>query len=519
MGNKSNEAVTSKILLLAIYSTGIIIGGGILALPFVALDSGIIFLMFILIILAVVFIVIYNRILESISYSLKDAEGKDIGLQTYDYALLKSGLKKWGKIAFTIGIILYVYPADIVYILYGLKSIIELSNYLTINSSIFLATLLLTVIFLSISYYSYSRNFSPISALLSKLFMMAIIWLVSISIVLSIGESLRVIMASLGFTISVIVGEYFPERTKHIEIVEKDDEADYEILPRHKAQAILTVFKVTLIVLVPLLAFYLIYTKAGLAQSASLFPRSIVSLVDSFSVIVFMYVGSGVYNILIYKWILEKINRGKKIVSLGVIISLIVYMIFTAIILLVVDASILEISDINREHAFIALSRKLASIGLSTMAYIVIGLASLFALVSVSVAYIGFTDTLSERLELDLKANRDYTWLTITFVVFISTTLLELFKVSKIATDALGVAGNAGGGLFLLIIPWLMVTKKDKGKPLYALIFLGLITLVNIFMLFSGTTLVAQISALIATILVVVFGLLTFMEWKRQIIK
>ncbi|MGQ4892918.1 MAG: GerAB/ArcD/ProY family transporter [Candidatus Njordarchaeia archaeon] len=509
---------TKTRLLLAIYTTGIIVGGGILALPFVALDSGLIFLVLLMVALAFIFNIIYWRILESVSVSnMGEKEGSELGLIAYDKSLEASGLLKWGKLTFTISIFLYVYPADIVYILYGMKSIIDLSRFVASELYLLLGTDIILAILLIAIFQSYRIKLSYLLALETKLLAMSIIWVTTL-IIVSLTNFNIVITSALGFAISLIVGEYFPERIysgsdKHI-VAENHEKV--EILPRHKAQSILTIFKLVLIVSVPIIALFLIISTAGINFTAPIWPRSYVSLVDSFSVLVFMYVGSGVYNILIYPWILKDIKEGKKIVSLGVIISLLVYMIFTLIILSIVDYNILLQSDINREHAFIALSRKLEAIGLSFVAYIVIGLAALFALVSVSVAYIGFTDTLSERLEIDTGVKRDYTWLILTVIVLVSTVLLEFFNVSRIATDALGIAGNAGGGLFLLTLPWLLNTKKDDGYRSVAFVFLSIITAVNILMFLSDTTIVAKVSAIVATVLVVVFGLLSIIEKHKS---
>lgn len=515
MAKKADKVPKTNIFLLSIYVSGIIVGGGILALPFVALDTGLILLIALLALLAVIFSIAYSRILDAVSLSVPRERSK-VGLILYDYALDNSELRRWGHLAFTIGIILYVYPADIVYILYGLKSIIQLSGYVY-GVQVILASLGLIGLFLLISTSRYLRRPTPLMGLLSKLLFMTLIWVISIYVASFISDrSTLIILSSLGFTVSLIGGEYFPDKLVREGYKNNLLKENYEIHPRHKAQAVLTIFKLTLITIIPIIAFALIALSLKLPSLPPLLPKSIVSLVDSFSVIVFMYVGSGVYNILMYKWIVDRIERGKKISNYGVLISLIVYLIFSLIILVSVDASILEASNLNREHAFISLSRKLEQIGLSTLALSVIALAALFALVSVSVAYIGFTDTLSERLELDLGYNRDKSWLFITLIAFTSTTLLELFNVSRIATDALGVAGNAGGGLFLLILPWLMRTKKDKGKPTLAILFLILVLIVNIFMTIGATTTVAFVASIISTILVIVFGTMAILEWKKN---
>lgn len=61
----------SKDILLGFYIAGIVIGGGILALPFVARDLGLPLLIILLVLFGWLFHKIYLRIVDSIGISLK----------------------------------------------------------------------------------------------------------------------------------------------------------------------------------------------------------------------------------------------------------------------------------------------------------------------------------------------------------------------------------------------------------------------------------------------------------------
>jgi len=229
-----------------------------------------------------------------------------------------------------------------------------------------------------------------------------------------------------------------------------------------------------------------------------------------------MYVGSGVYNILVYRWISRRIELGKRAVFIAILLSMLTYIAFTLLILFSVDPEILIASDLNREHSFIALSHKLTLIGLTHLGYITILIANLFALISVAVAYMGFTETLSERIYIDTGIDMGEAWFAITFSIGIATALLEIFDVTRFATDALGIAGNAGGGMFALILPWLIKNRRGKRNVVMAMVFLLTVVILNIFLVLNSATVVAIVSAGVATILVVIFSALTLLEASKK---
>ena len=517
LGNSKSVPIKTK-LVLAFYGAGIIVGGGILALPFVAIDSGLLFLILSLVFLAFLFSIIYWRILDSVALATTEAETKangELGLVYYDLALEASNLGKWGRVAFSTGLILYVIPADIVYILYGMKSIIQLSKYFIDFKTIPL-TLAMIILFIAlILTHVFKDEPTPSKTLAIKLLIMSAIWSLSIAVATTFGE-IGFTIGIIGFSLSVIVGEFFPEKffggvKNNVFEIESG-----EVLPRHKAQAYLTFFKIFLIISVPILALIIIYLSKSLPSPPPLFPRKLVSFADSISVIMFMYVGSGVYNILIYPWILKNLDEGKRLVFYSVLVSLIAYLVFSIIIVSVVDYKILVLSDLRREHSFISLSRKLEAIGFSLLAYLTIALASLFALVSVAVAYIGFTDTLSERLVLDLGVNRDKIWIVITAIVSTIVASLEFYNVSRAATDSLGIAGNAGGGLFLVFLPWLMRGRNSGRRIGLAVVSLIFVIIINLAIILNATTLYAIVSGVISTILVILVGILSILEASKK---
>lgn len=513
--NYRDKGLRSKITLLGFYCAGIIVGGGILALPFVAIDTGIFSLVLLLIVFGIIFYLIYVRLLDSISVAIKDSVVIKPGLVIYDEGLRYSGLRMFGGITFTIGLALYTIPADIVYILYGFKSLMQLSSYVSLDIFVFLLCLGFIMLLLTILLFYIVRMKTPllnlsVYELILKLLLLTSLWIITIDVLtIFSSEEVKIIFAAAAFAFSLLIGEFFPEKLWRTRISMPIEE---DVVPRHVAGAYLSIFKITLIIITPMIAFSIIVLNGYVTLDISLLPSSVESLVAATTIIVFMYVGSGIYNILIYRWIINDISLGKKAVLIAILLSFCAYIIFSLLILLSVDFNILVLSNLKREHSFIALARKLEAIGITNMGLLVITIANIFALVSVSVAFLGFTDTMSDRLALDLKVNRDLIWLGILGVITLSVIALEIFDVARIATDALGIAGNAGGGLFILILPWLMKDSKGRRRIPLAIIFIVLVTLMNISLFLASMTIVAKVASIIATILVIVLGSLVILE-------
>lgn len=431
-----------------------------------------------------------------------------------------SNLGKNSRRAFSIGLLLYVVPADIVYVLYGMKSILALSILLseTVDNFFIVLGSLLCLTILIVSYHAFYRRKILLS--LHKIFMfkfalMVAVWIVGLGIVgITNSPTLSIVLAGLFFFISLIIAEFFPEKVFRIplDIYDLSD-----LLPRHKVSSYLTIIKISLVLLIPFIGFILIHRMAGYVGSIPIYPINLTSLIYSITIIIFMYVGSGIYNILVYKWVANNLSRGRRAILIATMLSILTYVTFTVLIISAVSSSILISSDINREHAFISLSRQLTCIGLTLMGYITIVAANIFALISVSVAYTGFTDTLSERINLDTKMDFDLAWLITTIAITTITILLEIYNVERFATDALGIAGNAGGGIFILVLPWLLSNEKGVKRIRIAMLFLAIITVLNIFLMLDSSTIIAKIIAIIATILALVVSLLAILEAKKEI--
>ncbi|MEX2688708.1 MAG: hypothetical protein Q6351_000035 [Candidatus Njordarchaeum guaymaensis] len=500
--------------LLAFYIAGIIVGGGILALPFVAINSGLIPVIMFLVIFAIIFMKIYERVIKSVILTEGITKNKAFGLGLYIDAMRLSGLGKIAILTFTIGLLMYVFPADLIYIIYGAKSInlLAMGNYFSMPLVAIGIILMSIVVYIVSQFRKEQKDLTPIKAMILKIIMMLSIWIFSTALLSLLSFSINLtLFSAILFTFSSIIGEFFPE--KFITITKDKNE---EIHPRHQSSALLTVFKIFSIISVALMGLLIIVFFGTLSENYVIYTLDPLKLLEPVGVIIFMYIGSGVYNILIYKWIVSDRRESSIILLLGILISLITYVIFTVAIILSVDPSILLLSNRNREHALIALARKLEIVGLNLLSYFVITFAAIFAIISVSVAYLGFTDTLADRISSEIEVDRNHLWILITLVTLFSVIAIEIFDIEDIVVEALGIAGNAGGGLFLMFIPWLLKTYDEKPKQGLAIIFLALIVFINIVDFLNAVSLVGKISNIISTIIVILLGMLTLIERKKQ---
>ncbi|RLE74313.1 MAG: hypothetical protein DRZ80_04705, partial [Thermoprotei archaeon] len=264
-----------KIILLGFYLSGIIIGGGILALPFVSRDLGLPFLILLLILFGVLFHRIYIRIIDSVGYALRGIAKIEPGLSIYDYSMSVSGLNRFGRWAFAIGLFLYIIPADIVYILYGMKSILDLSCLLSteIDEILLIAGISIAIITITITWYfvKYKTYYLTLhTSFLIKFILMLSIWISSIGILgLISGNVSKIILSVMLYTSALVIAEFFPEKT----LGAYHDIYDiHDLVPKHKVSSYLTITKIFLILLIPTIGFILIVSRIGPPKSIPLVP-------------------------------------------------------------------------------------------------------------------------------------------------------------------------------------------------------------------------------------------------------
>ena len=479
------------ILLLALYSSGIIIGGGILALPFTALNTGVLGCILLLVGFAIVFNYTYWRILGVITDTLKHVG--EVTESLYDLAIDYSGLGAVGKIAFDLGLLMYTIPADFVYILYGSKSMCELHELLPQNTILYAFVIWLFICLILSALYVVGIHLVS----MVKISAIVTIWLLGILISRSFYS------AVIFFSISLLFLRYFPEKFKKPKMKEVKTNKII-ILPHHESSAWFTLVKILLICATPIAGLILVFVCSSSLYFPDLFPQDAFGLISPMGVILFMYVGTGIYNILIYDWIRESFEHQKKISLLAIIISLMTYLVFTLSIIFSVDVPILIKTNAEREHALMAMSEKLRIIGLTLASYLVIVLADLFAMLSVSVAFVGFTDSLSNRFKIRFKINENIFWVITLAISAILVSLSEVFHIVNAATDALGFAGAAGGGLFILILPWLLRTNGYKRKLFVAFSMFLMCLSFNLIATMSSATLAGRISGLISSVILII---------------
>ena len=486
--------------LLALYLSSIIIGAGILALPLKAARIGLIPMIILTIFFGYFFYEAYKRIIEA-SIGI---EGH-IDLSTYDKVLERASLGKAARISLEYGMILYIVPADVVYTLFSASRYVKLSE-LSRDSRGFLLYFILSAIIGYLIAIAMMRHEKA-----SKFFALLATRSLSVLILYALKLSYRAALAlgSVLFMLTMLVGEYFPEYFvgEPEEITIKEG----EIHPRHYVAAIYTIFKILFVLGIAFFSFLVVLYYRALPKDILYSSRDSIVILSGIGVTAFAFVGTGVYNIVMY----DRLRRGDKrrgILALGTLIPAFLYLTFTGLMVFSVDRSLLIEADRSMEPSLLALAEKLESLGISISTGLLIGLAGIFTLLAVSMSYLGFTDTLGGRMERYLgrySLSRFLSSLSATIIALI----IVLLSPELSATGVLDIAGSSGGILFLLFLPFLFLRKRRD--LIYALTALSLIFLANLPAIIAGS-LIERLTALISSSIALALGILTLLEYRGE---
>ncbi|GEM_PF-3106627 len=484
--------------ILGLYLTSIIIGAGILALPLKAAKIGLIPMLALIAIFAYLFYEAYKRIIEaSLGF-------EHVDLSTYDKILIASGMPRFGRLSLEYGMIVYVIPADVVYTLFSATRFYKLAE-LTRENVRFLYAEVLSLILgsvLAILFIHRSEVISKFFAFLAgRSFSILLLYVLRLSKVASL------ILGSVLFMLVMFLGEYFPEiLLGEVRVEDERFTRSGEIHPRHYVAALYTIFKVAFVIAIAILSIVVISLYHAIPNDVNRIHTSPMLILSGIGVTAFAFVGTGVYNIVTYDR-LRKGDKRKGVLFLGVMIPAITYMFFTFSITAFVDNSLLIEADKSMEPSLLALARKLETLGISISTGTLIALAGIFTLLAVSMSYLGFTDTLGGRLSKYVRY--EVSRALVSVISTIIAIIIAALNPELTATGILDVAGSAGGILFLLFLPFLLIRRRID--LVFAIVALSLIPLANIPAMCSGS-LVQSITAAISSVIALILGILTLYE-------
>ena len=483
-----------KNLEFALYCASIIIGAGVLTLPLSASQMGFVPLIVLIVIEGLGLLLIYRRLAETLFSNVTSVvREKELALSfdpaaarpdtfkifrieasrgaaLLDSVIRRTGLGRAGLGTLLVGMILYVYFADVGYIILGNRSlnglVTQTRGFGSDMLPIFFVVgglLILTSLFLP-------RFWSKPSALrgaLQKSAMMGGCWGIGLAL-LDLNTKIAGSTQGNSFLGSVlflvaIIASMFSGKT-----VQSDEDESEGLNAQHRVNMVVMVVELGLLVFASVLALW-IFGHAGIIQPFFAFAPDWLASLDLVTalqvggVVLFAYVGTGMFNLCIYPQLFARNQGAKKgprftqVVTLGTLLPMAVYIWWTVTSGFLLSPADLYQTDAANEGTHIAIAQKAAVI--NPELYWTISLSGyLFALMAVTSACVGFTESLADRMALVFQRSKVLRSPTVWKIIILLAAALmaigkDLFAANIAITSILAIAGYAGGGLLVVILP------------------------------------------------------------------
>lgn len=396
-----------------------------------------------------------------------------------------------GLWALLVGMFFYVWFADITYVSIGTESIAKLAEYLSKGPVFGVAGVALAgLVAIGSALTVPGRLMAPTVArgAVEKFLMMGGWWLLGMALSSLIPEgtmglgmaTLRSQMAAVFFVLAIL----FSMRTGYDSPQASGDSVG--LIPIHRVAVVITKLRLVLLFIAGVATLVLFAATGELVNPAPyLLPVDGLGLgqLPSWSqvigVVIFAFVGTGIFNICRYSQLVDD-SSGKNsfgdVVKWGSIIAIAAYLWWTIVAALTLSADDASFAVQQGWASHIAIGEK-ARAANEVAAWFIFVAGYSFALMAVTSACVGFTESLADRLERSVcrvvEGRRDGSknttsglplephWrapVDLRFPILVSAGLAALAKdAAGLPIDNSGIlalAGYAGGGLLLLVLPW-----------------------------------------------------------------
>lgn len=504
-------------LTAALYCAGIIIGAGVLTLPLAAKAVGFVPLLTVVFVVGLGLACVYVRIARTANshiHAIAGAKAQEAarairagtnmptdsnflsrymarmravevrkGLRIFVDLMDRVGLGRAGRSAFSLGILCYVFPADIAYILLGKTSLTVAADRLDGRLprgalALFVAGALLSISCVVLA--KVMRLRSARRAALIKLLVMATCWLWTLALLLAVDRtrpvlgaaSLASLLGNLGFLVAVLSSLYVAAGATH------EADSDRGLTAAHRVAVWIVVVELALLVIAGVGSIALFVTSGAHERFVAFAPgwltfARLSDFARLLGVVLFAYVGTGILNLCQYEFLFRPPEKGRApivtVVVLGSLIPLAAYVLWVITAALTLSPQDLAAADSAGEGTHLRIAAKAAT--LNPTAGLMIAIAgSLFALMAVTSACHGFTETLADRVGSVL--GREAGWWGDQFVIrpLILVAASAVATISDVVgadfdiTSILGLAGNAGGGLLILILPFFFPYPLERRR-------------------------------------------------------
>jgi len=561
------------------YWVSVIIGAGLLLLPLQSYTTGYLPLWFLIIAVSLYITAIYTRLAHAIRRHVAENVNLTVergtpaaarigissstwmaaqrmslleiisgrGQSLYD-DLIESRLdprcsKTWARVSFVSGILFFVFFSVAAYVSVGGRSLSSLVPFVARRTELPWLLLVAGVMFVSLAAYLSRYTTSTVlwHGVVIRLLALFGSWAIALFVLAQLPSSEW--ESFLIFALSLL-----PPILLRAKIADGSGAGVSEqrrhgaVLYDHHRLSVAVVLMEMLLLVIAVVLIVFAFAVSGTFRSPQLLvsPLTLGALGKTAGVVVFAFVGTGIYNLMCYPSLLDSARRLRNVIILGTALPTLAYLVWSFVVAITLSPS--QIQALNGSagsYPTIVLARMVMErYPLLGLIISIFGYA--FAMLAVSMASIGFVETLSDRVTIDviIRANRFFpfnsllAWLgnrreLVNAALLVATAVFAVFTLAVHieVTTVVGVAGIAGGGLILLVIPWLIADEAGGTVPLrrvviafLSLVFVAAVSVSNINMnnLFGPRFLITLPLAAL-TLWVIGVGILTLpWRWNRR---
>lgn len=434
----------------------------------------------------------------------------------------EAGFGLAGKVTILLGIILYVVFADISYTILGSRALQSITIHSQRAFPHIFPYLLVGGMVLAAFAWNFDRVFAStflLKGTIKKILVMLSAWIIGIALLGIFRPPPESgippwyeFLAMLVFFGAVIAGMYTHSPVSH-------NRQALGMVDQHTVNMLVMIFEIALLFITigimawKIIAYQMTVPFYALSPTAlSLTKPNLEEWATMIGVVIFSLVGTGLYNLLSYPQLFEPSNNSRSnrlvsVVNLGTAIPTLIYLLWTAAVAFTLNPATLAGANISKMPLTVPIADKFEAYD-ANAAWLIILFGYSLTLLAVTSACNGFTESLADQIRaalpdrlvnlepsphfpirirftqalrsswqafIDWLSNDDDS-LSVRLVILIGA-LLAAFAIDKFIpidiSSILSIAGNAGGGLLILILPFFLTGPDGKRSPLSS-IWIGL---------------------------------------------
>lgn len=493
-------------VMLGLYCASIIMGAGLLSLPNVAARLGAGPALVTIFVLGIWMTCIYRRLAGSMfayvqraAHEQAQRDGRldqerwirkqvqERGSRIVAELLHDSGLGVAGDTTMILGMLFFVFLADVGYLEVGFHSLNAIAQALQAWG--WLSVMILvgagSALWAAAQFVQrLPHRFAPLYGTLKKIGVMSGTWCFGIAVLLvlrfvpGVDAQIGTVLGLALFTIAVLSGMFTT-------VPMVDGCEDLVPTAQHRVNIIMVLVTLGLLALAAVgvlacAAMHGLFVNVTLlASDAFQFSRFEIQRAwsDMIGVVLFSLVGTGLLNLTVYPSLFGgvqgkgRVTRLDRVVMIGTFLPVVVYLAWTVVTVVTLPSATLTSLDQAKEYSTIGLARLFSQVSPWAAAWVSFFGYSV-ALLAVTSACNGFTESLADQAAILVERSRHLQALAgskdnlAPRVVILAAAMLIAFSLERFKgvslSSLLSVAGSAGGGLLLLILPFFLPARGQQ---------------------------------------------------------